>query len=506
MAFIPSSIPLIGSKLSKKAINNKAKLTSQPKNDNARGTSKAKTGEVASANTTTNPIFRGFNVQKAPPLRKEKDDDSSSSSSDSFSTPQSRNPFYDDTRQEPVTYKHDIESTVHTQQLEKPLNNDKVFSAKLMVNISKFSRSYPSSTESSNEVVQQYKLIYNELSRTVLKEVRNKLVDIWTFENFYKAINDGASGLEFFYALDSILSYKGSDTVRDKNIANMSYQENIEGDSSILYLKDNLRRSLKGIWFPPKFSNLIFWTYQTYKTADIDQACNYRHVPHHYFVNADIGNPGNYLSLSYEVDAVISKLNDSSNVKIWSILSQVMPQGEIVGLPKSCSVAVYDQRHYETWCNQPVMWNLGVTAHIFPTSESLTDKSFTYGMNVNPKGGSGLPFILQTQFRNETAPPVIDFFRTVKKDFAGLSNDYKCNKFAVRVDESTGNQSFGPRVWSIIENESADMHMVNYDKLDISKHTEKSRIASGFQPVYFDLVTAPLISLREFLRSLFELI
>jgi hypothetical protein len=512
MAFLPS-LPLRG-KTSQMAISKPPlKISTQPGNSKTPNQANlAEDVRVQNSNLNTkmtNAKTSGYRGKKGGNKVFEESDSSSSDDNDSFASSHNRNHFYDDTRQSPVSFKSDIACTVSTQQLEQPINSVGVFSGKLMLNLSKFHRQYlTDGFELTSEVDIHYQIIYNQLSRMVLKEVRNKIVDVWTFKNFFNYMQDIAYALSIFYAADSILSYKGSDQVRDKNSVNVKYQQEIEGtSSSILYAKDDLRRALKGAWFPPIFSNLIFWMYQTYKTSDLDQACNYRQVPDSCFINTDRDAVDSFPQMYDNIKYATGTLSKPDNVKMSSILSQVMPEGEIWGLPKSSAVATYDQRHYETFCNQPVIYNNGTAEFIFPVAEMLTNQSFLYGMNSNPKTGSGLPFVLQTTYFSGSEKPRIDFFRTFIIEAVYTEDIYKSNKYTTRINASNGKMYFVPRNWFGDINESADVHTVSYRPDDPAPivATAKSKVASGFQAVYFDNITAPLINLRDFMSSLFNL-
>jgi hypothetical protein len=305
-----------------------------------------------------------------------------------------------------------------------------------------------------------------------------------------------------FYTLDSIQSYSGSDSKRDKNVANITMQRILETDTRILFLKDDLRRMLKGVWCPPQLSELIRWTYQLYKTADLDQATNYRFLPNQEFIK--IYNDDIAVALESKISDILFSLNNSNYVKIWSICSQVWPEGEIVGLPLSCCTAVYDPRHYELFCNQPAMCSDADGALIVsPNAENVDfDGGFVYGINQQVSDASGLAFVLQTLYNSPTSVPVIDFFKAFKFNSPTTDRKFESNKFAL-----FSNSYFRPRTWpqEYVTNESSDVHTLIVDIDNFSVITRKSSIPSGFQPVYFDILTAPLINLRDFMSNMYGL-
>jgi hypothetical protein len=439
-------------------------------------------------------------VYLAPTFRSGPSEPSDSSSSDSFQKAINRSIFYDDSRNAPVKFDYHIDPTVMTQQLEQPQDTDAVFISKFICNMARYSRVPLSPDSTANGYVErQLFLIYSQMSRDVVKTIRSKTVDDWTYVNFHNAIFSVAQALEMFYALDSIQSYSGSDVDRDKNVQNIEMQKLLETNPELLYLKDDLRRTLKGVWFPPMFAELIRWTYQLYKTADLDQATNYRIFPSSAFVrvsaSTDIAN-----TIVAEIEAILVNLTNRKFVTIWSILSQVFPEGEIVGLPLSCSTAVYDARHLELLANQPVLFTAGDgTQQVVPDhSNPAQGESFVYGMNSNPDDGDGLPFVLQTMYRT-SSDPIIDFLQTFRYEGTQTAS-YRTNKFAL---EEGG--IFKPRNFERehVMNESPDVHILQQDEQTFSAVVRRSYIPPGFQPVYFDILTAPLINLRDFMSKMF---
>jgi hypothetical protein len=499
MAFLPSGVPLRGTK--KAAINHKIEKPSHLQNKGEQIVEQTRTSPLQSKRGKRSNEVVGARmppVYVPPKLRGDKESSSSSGSED-FAGPVSRTVFYDDSKGSPVTFSESIPNTVHTQQLESPRANPTVWISKLMFNMACFHRDTP---PVSGYVDRQYEIIFQQMSRDVIKTIRSKVVDQWTFINFFAAMQASIEALEMFYTLDSIQSYSGSDTNRDKNAANITMQRILETDTNILFLKDDLRRMLKGVWCPPQLASLIRWTYQLYKTADLDQATNYRFLPFKEFVK--IYDYDVSVELSAKITVILTNLNNNNNTKIWSICSQVWPEGEIIGLPLSCATAVYDPRHYEIFCNQPVMATIADGSVIVTPYADNPDfeGSFIYGINQQLSEASGLGFVMQTLYASQTGAPVIDFFRTFR--FSQPGNDYKfdTNKFSL-----LDNSYFRPRTWTetYVTNESADVHLIRQDITDLSVISRKSSIPSGFQPVYFDIVTAPLINLRDFMSNMFGL-
>jgi hypothetical protein len=451
-----------------------------------------KSKEKPSSKTYVPPVLR---------LTLPSDSGSSSSSSDSFLTSPNRTIFYDDSRGEAVKFDYHLEPTVSTQQLEQPQETSAVSISKFVVNLAKYHRNKISVGEQINSyVTRQLSIIYTQMSRDIVKSIRSKIVDKWTFVNFHNALQTAIEGLSLFYTLDSIQSYSGSDVARDKNVQNLNLQKMIEVNPQILYLKDDLRRSLKGVWIPPILSGLIRWTYQLYKTADLDQACNYRFFPHQEFIAVNDDDDAVADKLGVLLTRVLNEINDPNNATIWSILSQVYPEGEIVGLPLSCNTAVYDPRHLEILANQPVLFEYANSGFQMVPDVTNPDasESFVYGMNTAVKGGSGLPFVLQSLYSDPNTP-IIDFLQTFR--YTGIDSlAYHTNKFYLRP-----NGYYRPRLFGaeLVGTESPDVHLLELDS-GLTVEVRKSTIPSEFQPVYFDIVTAPLINLRDFMSDMFS--
>jgi hypothetical protein len=510
MAFTPNIGPIQRGLKTKAAINTKpvdntdnlgTRISSKTNRLDQTGNNVSKTRNRNKLKSTNIPP-----VYVTPALR-QNGESSSSSSSDDFSKPTGRTIFYDSNKSGPVDFKYAIEPTVHTQQLEEPVTTSRVYVSKFIANLSRYHRPLISnSTDLIGYVNRQYVILFQQLSREVIKTVRSKVVDDWNVVNFYNAMQTAAEALSIFYALDSCYSYTGSDTQRDKNSVNIQIQRELETNSDLLYKKDDLRRMLKGVWFPPMFSELIRWTYQLYKTADLDQATNYRFYPHKDFIRIRSGEEYSVPDrLFIDIERILGQLNSPQSIKIWSILSQVRPEGEIVGLPLSCNTAVYDPRHYEIFCNQPVLFRKANSDNqVFPvSSDPNIGSSFVYGMNTQLDKASGLPFVLQSLYQDNSIA-TIDFFSAFRYVFddGHIEPRREVNKFC-----SNTNGTYYPRTWTndFCQNESADIHSVVVDYQTSEPTSEWSTIPSGCQPVYFDILTAPLINLRDFMSDMFGL-
>lgn len=430
---------------------------------------------------------------------------SSSSSDDDFTKPVERQHFYDDSKQDPVSLKGSIQPPFHVNELRLPSNGSPLsqldFDSRLHVNIANYSSGI---IGAHNE--DYLKTVYSRYTRDVLSKVKSKIVDVWTFDNFKVAIGVVAEALELFYTTDSILSYKGRDGVKDNNRAMLKWQEEID-EFDILNKQNLMRKTIRGTWFPPVFSNLVRWSYQNYKFSDVEQSGNFRWIPSNNYISPNTATgPIDLTNLKADYDSVLSRLNEDTNAKIYSILSDVYPNGRINGLPKSCHYAVYDEVAVEIFANQPkvVRHNEGSYNLIYPLSNDGDITDIPYQIATDVSSNRGIGFALQTIYsgnKNTGAANSVAYglFRTSNFGDNILVNEQRSNKFSVISD---GNIiSFSPRSYPQFSFQCPDMHHFHREGTNVYK--QLSTVASGWQRVYFNNITAPEILGRDFFDMIF---
>jgi hypothetical protein len=433
---------------------------------------------------------------------------SDSSSNDSFNVDTKRTVFYDDRRTEPVKFDMPISDTTAILPLEKVATTDAANAndnTKLMVNTATYVRSAFTEANSTAgyPVYDHYRTLFALMSKTVMATIKSKLIDEFTFGNFYNYIMRVASALECYYTLDAILSY--SSQTDDKNSGLINVQSRLT-EADLFTAQNELRRALKGHWFPNKFSELIRWTYQIYKTSPTHQGCNYMFFPTDVLLYKDVTEDIAVPMLNL-VNSQISNLNDGPNAllssKLASVLGQTYPEGIIRGLPLSSSTATYDPQHYEMFINQPTMFNSGTAITSFPAIDTHPD--IVYARDCNPGERSGMPFCLQNINKEqalgssgEGGAGSIDFFRCFSK--VDGTSVYNTNKFTLAMTPTEG---FISRNLELITNEAADVHVVACNSSNVVSNKTSCQ-KSGFQRVYFDNAIAPLINLRNFMDELFE--
>jgi len=479
----------------------KAEIKAQSASKSGKKTQKTKRGN---GNGKGNPIYTN------PSFSDSSSD--SSSSSDSFSVDNNRTLFYDENRSDPISFDIDLKDTTTVMPLGKVATTYNAYSiqdSRLMVNLCSYDRE-PDGTANSiagYPVYDHYKTLFAQMSKAVMATIKSKLIDDFTFTNFYNYMQDVAHALQVYYTLDAILSYTSK--TDDKNSGIIKFQTKLT-EADLFTAQNELRRALKGHWFPSKFSQLIRWTYQIYKTSPTHQACNYMFLPQDEFLfftaNGDVVTPVKTL-----IETAISRIQDGDSglraSKIASVLGQVYPDGIIRGLPLSTNHAAYDPQHYEIFVNQPVHYEgPSATRVAFPATDTQPD--IVYSRYCNPGERSGLPFCLQTIYATSILSPEqtggqgsIDFFYTFHQTARSTAVFNKTNKFCLESPDN--NIGFVGRMLDHITNESADTHNVTIESGGSILSTI-SAPKSGFQRVYFDNATAPLINLRNLMDSLFD--
>ena len=389
----------------------------------------------------------------------------------------------------------------------------------------------------------QLKIIYERYSRDIVSNIRSKIVDSWTETNFKNYLKDCCDLLEYFYCVDSILSYEGSLDDPDRNPILMTMKQEMS-DFSILKVHDDARRILKNCWFPNKFSALIAWTFQNYKTGPGYQCSNYRYFCHNtlYRYQNNTFDPSTVVA---EYESRINRVTGTppgepaslNNRNIISLLAQTYPDGIINTLPLSCSESVYDEKHFESYVNQGILWSYNWDDPIDSPFDNMTTSFVGYpheqtGTNPleytlycsrrNPENCTAFPFVLNSTFnlslRKFTDGALLPICFGRKQDASLIPDsdyEYVSNKFfAYTPIQGSDEYTTYARNW---ENYSYitpcnDVHTM-YQVYSGSNPTTNFTSGSGcnsmakgdFQNFYFNTGEARRIVMRDFLNSLFYL-
>ncbi len=505
--FVPS-LPLRGS-------SNKAKISTKPptlvlgpksvddtytktkvemaKNNNQRSRSRTKTGTVKPDGTYV-----------PAPLSS-----SSSISGEDFSNIVKRSPFFDESKGDPVFFRADVEPVYFTQNYDDVKHNEEIINPRMSVNLARYHDPAAfTATLPDTKVIEHYKTIYRRQGRDIRSKIKSAaLYNQWTFANWYYMINATIAALEIFYTLDSILSYKGDVAKKTKNQALMDIRKQLELNSELMYKKDVLRKRLEGAWFPKSFTQLIQWTYQNYRVSDLPQSEVIRFYPNAGILKVIASDDPAAGCLS-NLNVILGYLDEDKVVALWSMLADVYPEHMIIGLPLSSNDSHYDKYFTEIFCNQPVAFHTGTAVNIFPNAAGVTANAgyFTYGSISDPTTDKtcGLPFVLQTVYFSAAGNPYVDFLKIFTPSYSGDNKYYNTNKFCTIKTGGVYYVDARIRENAVRFNTIPDVHFMKQDITSGVVKWKFSSVRAPFQPVYFEIKESPLISMRDFMSTLFE--
>jgi hypothetical protein len=359
------------------------------------------------------------------------------------------------------------------------------------------------------------KIIFERYSREIVSKIRSKIIDTWTESNFKSYLSTVVSLMEFYYCVDSILAYEGSDTDPDRNSVLLEMKTQYS-DFDILVKHDEARRILKNCWLPDKFSALIMWTYQNYKYGEGSQCGNYRMFPNNaLFAYRD--DPFDAADLLIKYNQLILSVTTITNRNIISLLSQTYPKGIIGNLPSSCSQSVYDAKHHEMYINQGIIWpNDDLSGMIgFPNNTDYDLYSSKFGAET----AGCFPFVLNAtydasagDFVNGALIPIQQITNQAGVLLPSADWEYQTNKFYA-YNNTPGSDLFRvyPRNWDIYSTimPCNDTHTMNVKLTELLPAAGRGGCISmskgEFQNLYFNTNQARLIVMREFLNAMFYL-
>lgn len=361
-------------------------------------------------------------------------------------------------------------------------------------------------------------IIFNRYSRDIVSSIRSKIIDDWTLTNFLTYMKDITELMEAFYCYDSIISYEASLDKKDRNPVLVQMKTEFS-NFDLLVKHDEAKRVLKNCWLPDKFSSLIAWTYQNYKTGEADQCANYRMFSHERFMK----NPR---TKTFDADGLlqyytlkINAVTSVTNRNLISLLCQTYPFGKIGNLPLSCSESVYDSKHYEFAVNQGIIWP--GTATGFATAAGFPNNmDFNiYSSEVEPEVAGCFPFVLNSTYDNVlgefTNGCFIPKMRTVKQDGSFIVQsdwEYATNKFYAfnSVEGSDDYEIYSRNIqeYSVLS-PMQDTHIMRTDHYasdpTIGVAGCNSMSKGHFQNLYFNTSESRILVMREFLNTMFYL-
>lgn len=433
-----------------------------------------------------------------------------------------RRGLFPERRTAPITFDYKDSNPLTVMQLEDnytpvqfPSGDTENATPKLALNLGNYHRNFK---VEGTGWKRHLEVIFNRYSRDIISTIRSKIVDTWDFANFLTYMEEVTELMEVYYCVDSVLSYEASIDKKDRNPVLVQMKTEFS-DFDILVKHDEAKRILKNCWLPDKFSALIAWTYQNYKTGNAEQCANYRIFCDDRFMK----NPGqtsfdvtgfkNYYTLK------INNVTSINNRNIISLLCQTYPDGKIGRLPLSCSESVYDQNHYEFTINQGIVWPGSDSGFASYTGFPNNDDYNLYSTEVSPEEAGCFPFVLNSTWDsvlNEFSNGVfIPKMRTVKQDgnFMSQTNwDHATNKFyCYNATEGSDNYTVYSRNiedYSVLS-PMEDTHVMRIDQSQTAPSvgiTGCNSMSKGhFQNLYFNSGEARLLVMREFLNSMFYL-
>ena len=536
--------PILGPQFKDNTANQRRTQSSR-KGGRRRGKIKTETGTQPGAGN-------GINIYITP------DFSSEPSSSENFNAEEpnnSRAGLFPERRSSQLTFDYGGSLPITSMQLEDNYTRLQTTSdgssrnqiQKLTWNTSSYSENFldavPAAGIPQTTWSRQLKIIYERYSRDIVSNIRSKIVDSWNETNFKNYLRDCCDLLEYFYCVDSILSYEGSLDDPDRNPVLIEMKKDMS-DFSILKIHDDARRILKNCWFPDKFSALIAWTFQNYKTGPGYQCSNYRYFCH-FTLYRYAGSAFDPTTVVAEYQERINRVTGTpvsgppnlANRNIISLLSQTYPNGIINSLPLSCSESVYEEKHFEAYVNQGVMWpynfddpiqepfgNMTTSFIGYPFEQSGTDNlEYTlYCSRRNPEECTAFPFVLNSTYnlalRKFTDGALLPICFGRKQDGELIPNtdfEYITNKFyAWTPIQGSDDYVSYCRNWveysyitpcndvhTMIQNHSGSNPTDNFN----SGSGCNSMAKGDFQNFYFNTSEARRIVMRDFLNSLFYL-
>lgn len=406
-----------------------------------------------------------------------------------------RTPYYDESMSSEVKFGTDLGNTLHVNELGNPTSSSTLrIENSMAINLATYASlfGYPDTVTG-----QYFPIIFNRYSKVIKAKIRSKIVDSFTETNFKGYISALIEALEIFYTIDSIMAYKSTEGQRDKNKSILAIQDYYD-DNDILTRQNTLRKLLKGYWFPPEFSQLIRWTFQNYKTSELEQSQNIRFIPRAELIWTSSGT-FNKVGLIGHYDALIQVLQSDTYANIASIIGDVYPEGTIAALPQSCNRSVYNADFAEVFRNQPCNYaDESGSYRYYPNNNGESDADVFYCVDRYPSQTNGWPFAMQTIYQDANGNPAYNFLLPFR--MTSTAHEDETNKLASSF-------SGGEIIWSARGTwpRASGLDVFQTNRVTAGTDEEYTITPAGWQRVYFDNRTAPGILAKDFLDYLFGL-
>lgn len=416
---------------------------------------------------------------------------------------------------------------------------DTILRPKLMFNTNSFYSAWQVPRTSNEFMYDNQSNLFSSITLDVLNGARSNLLDAWDLTNFRASMSAVCKALEYIYTLDSILSYNPDQggNYWNYNRTTESYRAYF-ATSAILEKRTKLRNALRNTWFFADYCQQIRWFYQYYRTSDLSQANFYRYLPVHVGIGLDsiascdflvtgnsLPSTSGVTNLLTRIDSLITNLQDPVNRKIYALLARVYPSSAIASIPDCYNDAVYDNRHFEMFINEPVCFTdpnvtypTGSTYSVYPVANTLTNNAVNdipYYQNSDPhsNGEGGYSFSMQSIRICADASGNLVVNNYASRKYQGIrhidpvagsasgSSGYSatCNKFTFLSSGDSYSRVMVPRF--VLG--TSDSHIVTKDG---STSFYLSKPNSGFQQVYFNNQNAPRILQTQLFETLVNLI
>jgi len=341
-----------------------------------------------------------------------------------FSKPGLPEAVFEAARQtEPVKFFLDVPGTQHLNMNESTDLLPPEINPRFFINISSFSKALFNANSDSTlitnynaEMAGYISDVFYRMNKDVVSNARSTISSYWSINYMASYYEKVARALEIICAYDSIVAYSPLMTnPYRRNDAVDEYQK-LFYNTDLMNARFNLARRLKSCWFPPNYSQLIRWFYQTYRTSNLDQAAFYRYVPDGRFILNNVSGTGvgSVSELVSYFNTALTDLQSNQVQSISSICARLYPQGIIRNIPYACYDGVFDPVHFEIYTNCPVFWKTPQTTvdtdwACYPmtfgsaTTAGDTYNDIPYYIATNPVDNDGFAYVMQTIIGNKSS-------------------------------------------------------------------------------------------------------
>jgi hypothetical protein len=394
-----------------------------------------------------------------------------------------------------------IQNTLHLNEFEKSSLSGSKLQPQLLFNLGKFNAALGNGL---GFVGEQVAVIYYRWTKEIFAKIKSSATSIVTLSNFRLYLQNMAFALEIYYSVDAILAYTGvsSKDMKDNNKCMLIYQQYFN-TFAILNAHKELGQAIQGYWFPPRLSELIRHTYQTFKIGTNERSALFRFVPNNCFLFST-NTPFDETLVVTAMQTAVTGLQNENLTKLSSLFADVSPEGRIVGLPPSNSQAEFNHEMLEIMVNQPLIyWNDRIPTPALECFPNSSDSEIPYYFNGKSSEHNGFAFTMQN-IKTKSCVDMIGLFTT--REWTSTFNTEKCNKFTCFTVVVSGVETIN--MWSRTDTPTVsgvpDCHLIRPMRIgDVNSYDLYSRPSFGMNRGYYDNVTAPEVSLGETMSYLF---